>query len=118
MMNQSQNLGSQRLTGAASQYAASNAESCSSLPGESADLSPVAYLLTQISDELGYAHNAVSVLDNRVTPIRACSPEEGKASVSPKAIAATAMEQKLDDILETVRFLSSRIRRMEAELRI
>jgi hypothetical protein len=99
-------------------YGVQSINAANNMPDACTDLSPIAALLHKITDELSIAHDAVSSLDNHVQPIRANSPDSPKGEVSPKSIAPTALEQKLEDLLDTVRFLSSRIRRMDNELRI
>lgn len=80
--------------------------------------SPISEMLHAIEAALSSAHEEFSMLDNKVTSIRAPAPESVAGGVDPAELMPTQMENQLRNIYDTVRYLTRRIETTRNELRI
>jgi hypothetical protein len=90
------------------------------IKGENAgNLSPIAALIHDIDRMLQNAHEEASILENKIEPVRGAIHEsETSAGLVPRELPPTMMEQHLQNLHDTARYLTNRIRKINAELRI
>jgi hypothetical protein len=101
------------------QTEATNQKSSSNPLGLASNLSPIAALIHDIEHMLTQAHEEASILENKVEPIRGTAPESMTGEgVAPRELPPTMMEQHLHNLHDTARYLTNRIRKINAELRI
>lgn len=79
-------------------------------------LSPIAGQLDTLAATLACAQEGLTLLYMKLEPLRAVSPSEGLSEKRPPA--ASPMEGRLADLIDSAAFLNTSLSNLRAELRI